>query len=220
VTDDLIKLDDLPSTIPVFPLGSVILLPRSNLPLNIFEPRYLQMVKDSRANHSLIGMIQPLDAADKSSVPATYGIGCVGKITDFDETKDGRNIIRLTGLCRFEVQTELNVMTPYRQIQANWQTFSADLRPPKTKAPLDRDELMTALKAYLKMKGLAADYEGINTAPDDVLINTLSMIIPFGIPEKQALLEAADTTERAETLKRLLIMMTSATQPEAGGQPS
>jgi len=220
VTDTLVDIKDLPPTIPIFPLGSVILLPGSNLPLNIFEPRYLQMVKDSRANHSLIGMIQPLDGTGEGAVPAVYSIGCVGKITHFDETKDGRNIIRLTGLCRFEVQTELNVMTPYRQIQANWQPYRADVRQGKTAAPLDRDELMTALQSYLKMKGLAADYEGINTAPDNVLINTLAMIIPFGIPEKQALLEAADIPDRAETLRRLLIMMTSATQPEPGGQPS
>lgn len=220
MTDTPTNIDDLPPTIPIFPLGSVILLPGSNLPLNIFEPRYLQMVKDSRANHNLIGMIQPLDGAAKGPAPAIYGVGCVGKITDFDETKDGRNIIRLTGICRFEVQTELNVMTPYRQIQPNWQPFRTDLKYNKITPPLDRSELMTALQDYLKMKGLAADYEGINTAPDNILINTLSMIIPFGIPEKQALLEASDTTERAETLKRLLIMMTSATQPEPGGQPS
>lgn len=220
MTDTPTNIDDLPPTIPIFPLGSVILLPGSNLPLNIFEPRYLQMVKDSRANHNLIGMIQPLDGAAKGPAPAIYGVGCVGKITDFDETKDGRNIIRLTGICRFEVQTELNVMTPYRQIQPNWQPFRTDLKYNKITPPLDRSELMAALQDYLKMKGLAADYEGINTAPDNILINTLSMIIPFGIPEKQALLEAPDTTERAETLKRLLIMMTSATQPEPGGQPS
>ena len=220
MTDTPTNIKDLPPTIPIFPLGSVILLPGSNLPLNIFEPRYLKMVKDSRANHDLIGMIQPLDGAAEGAAPPIYGIGCVGKITHFDETKDGRNIIRLTGLCRFEVSAELNVMTPYRQIQPDWKPFRTDFRPDKTAAPLNRDDLMTALQAYLKMKGLAADFEGINTAPDNVLINTLSMIIPFGIPEKQALLEAADIASRAETLKRLLIMITSATQPESGGQPS
>jgi len=220
MTDEAFNIQDFPSTIPVFPLPGVIMLPGSNLPLNVFEPRYLQMVKDVRANHGLIGMIQPRDGEDTSAVPPVYGVGGIGHITDYAETQDGRNIIRLTGLCRFAVKEELQVMTPYRQVQPDWVPFAADLAEGDASPPINRPELMAALQAYLEQKGLDADYDGINTAPDKVLINTLSMIIPFGVPEKQALLEAMGTTERAEVLKSLLVMMTSATLADVPTQPS
>lgn len=222
MTDDLLKTSDLPSTIPIFPLPGVIMLPGSNLPLNIFEPRYLQMVKDARTSHSLIGIVQPLSADDASQTPEVFGIGGVGRITHYAETKDGRNIIRLTGLCRFRIDNELQVMTPYRQVQPNWNPYEGDLeeRGCCPEEPIDRAALMVALKSYLEQKGLDADYEGINTAPDNVLVNTLSMIIPFGVPEKQALLEANTLDARADTLKSLLTMMTSATQTGPAGQPS
>jgi Lon protease-like protein len=210
VSEDTLKISDLPSVIPVFPLSGVILLPGSNLPLNIFEPRYLQMVKDARASHSLIGMIQPQDPEDASGKPATYAVGCVGRITHHSETEDGRNLIRLTGLCRFNCSDEMSVMTPYRQMQVNWAPYNTDLDI-CTATIDDRDGLMSALKIYLDQKGLDADYEGINTAPDNVLVNTLSMIVRLTPAEKQALLEAQNINARAETLKSLLTMATTST---------
>jgi len=220
VAEAPLNSSDLPSTIPIFPLPGVILLPGSNLPLNIFEPRYLQMVKDARTNHSLIGMIQPNNPDDTSQKPELYSIGCVGRITHYAETEDGRNIIRLTGLSRFKISEELEVMTPYRQVQPCWEAFKADITQQELTNTIARTALMDALKTYLDQKGLDADYEGINTAPDNVLINTLSMIIHFDVPEKQALLEAVDIPTRSETLKSLLIMMTSSTLVKPNGRPS
>lgn len=213
MTDDRLKISDLPSVVPIFPLPGVILLPGSNLPLNIFEPRYLQMVKDARTAHSLIAMVQPQDAEDASKAPGTYATGCVGRITHYSETEDGRNLIRLTGLCRFRILEELSVMTSYRQIQADWKPFQADLEPPQSSGSLDRDGLLHALKLYLDQKGLDADYEGINSAPDNVLINTLCMIVHLQPAEKQALLEAMTLSDRCETLKSLLTMAVSSTNP-------
>lgn len=213
MTDDGLKISDLPSVVPIFPLSGVILLPGSNLPLNIFEPRYLQMVKDARAAHSLIAMVQPLDADDGSSAPETYSTGCVGRITHYSETEDGRNLIRLTGLCRFQILEEMSVMTPYRQVQADWAPFKTDLTAPQPTEQLNRDGLLHALKLYLDQKGLDADYDGINSAPDNVLINTLCMIVHLQPAEKQALLEAGTLAERCETLKSLLTMAATSTNP-------
>ena len=213
-------LAELPGVIPVLPLAGTILLPGSNLPLNIFEPRYLQLVKDARAGHGLVGMVQPQDPSNQSKSPELYGTGSVGQITHFVETEDGRNLIRLTGLCRFALAAELPVTTPYRQIQANWEAFEADLVPPIAARELERGPLMAELRVYLEKKGLDADYDGINTAPDDVLINTLSMIMPFGAAEKQALLEAHTLMDRANTLESLLAMAASATLPPQETKPS
>ena len=198
--------DALPSVIPVFPLPKAILFPESNLPLNIFEPRYLKMVRDTYAGHKIIGMIQPTEPEAKGNKPALYKTGCAGKISHLAETEDGRILIRLTGISRFDVDEELSVTTPYRQVQANWKPYSTDRMPLPVSGCFDRNMLMDVLKAYLNHKGLAADYDGINAAPDGVLINTLSMIIPLNPAEKQALLEASDTTARADTLKALLEM--------------
>ncbi|MEX0297506.1 MAG: LON peptidase substrate-binding domain-containing protein [Kordiimonas sp.] len=198
---------DLPPVIPVFPLPKVILFPESNLPLNIFEPRYLKMVEDAQANHGIIGMVQPKTTDDLAGSPEVYQVGGAGRITHSTKTEDGRYLIRLTGISRFHIESELSGTTPYRQVMANWEPFQDDTMPPPPPGTFDREGLMTELKAYLDKRGLEADYDGINAAPDTVLINTLSMIIPLTIAEKQALLEANTTTERAETLKSLLMMV-------------
>ncbi len=198
---------DLPPVIPVFPLPKVILFPESNLPLNIFEPRYLKMVDDARASHGIIGMVQPRTTEDLAGSPELYNVGGAGRITHFVKTEDGRYLIRLTGLCRFKIDNELPVTTPYRQVMANWAPFDCDMMPPMPPGGFDRTSLMAELKTYLEKRGLEADYEGINAAPDTVLINTLSMIIPLTIAEKQALLQAETTNDRAETLKSLLMMV-------------
>ncbi|MFC3052061.1 LON peptidase substrate-binding domain-containing protein [Kordiimonas pumila] len=207
MTDSPEITEPLPSVIPVFPLPKAILFPSSNLPLNIFEQRYLKMVEDAWASHKIIGMIQP-QKIEEDGTPAQklYSIGCAGKISHLVKTEDGRYLIRLTGIIRFRIEDELSVTTPYRQVKADWEPFSTDMEPLPEHGCFDRKPLMSVLKGYLDSRGLAADYDGINTAPDGVLINTLSMIIPFSMQEKQALLEAEDTPKRAETLKNLLIM--------------
>lgn len=200
---------DLPTVIPVFPLPKVILFPESNLPLNIFEPRYLKMVDDARAGSGIIGMVQPKTTEDLAGNPEIYKTGGAGRITHFVETEDGRYLIRLTGLSRFRVADELSVTTPYRQAVVDWGPFSDDMKTNQQTDGFDRDGLMNELKAYLEKRGLEADYDGINAAPDTVLINTLSMIIPLTLGEKQALLEAQTANLRAETLKNLLMMVSA-----------
>ncbi|WP_262693380.1 LON peptidase substrate-binding domain-containing protein [Kordiimonas aquimaris] len=192
----------LPPVIPVFPLNGVILIPGSNLPLNIFEPRYLQMVRDAATSNNLIGMIQP---KSDDPTPDLYDVGAVGKIEDFTEVDENRFSIRLRGLARFSVIEELSATTPYRQVAADWHLFS-DMNAAPEEAILPRRELLATLSDYLDFRGLDADFEAIAEAPDDVLVNTLSMVVPFDAPEKQALLEARSIAGRAQTLQTLLAM--------------
>lgn len=206
----------LPPVIPVFPLTGVILLPGSNLPLNIFEPRYLQMVRDAVTSDGLIGMVQPKVRESEDPSPELYGVGGVGKIDDLVETGTNRFAIRLKGIARFEITDELSTTTAYRQVHANWTRF-ADSEEPAGQAVVDRRQLLAALSSYLEQRGLDADYDAISEAPNDVLVNTLSMIIPFAAPEKQALLEAITVTDRASMLQTLLKM---ALVEEGGEQPS
>lgn len=189
------KFTDLPGTIPIFPLGSVLLLPHGDLPLNIFEPRYLAMVDDALASHKMIGMIQP-DAK----------MGCAGKITQYSETQDGRYMIMLTGICRFKVAEELSVTTPYRQIQADWSGFESDFETQHC-LDMDRSTLSGLLEAYFEMQGLDCDWGKINSAGDQKLITCLSMICPLEPTEKQALLEAKDCKTRAELFEALIEMV-------------
>lgn len=198
-----VKAADLPQVIPVFPLSGVLLLPRGQLPLNIFEPRYLNMVDDAMAGDRLIGMVQPSGGA--ASLPRLSQIGCVGRITSFAETSDGRYLITLTGCSRFRIASELPAQTPYRQVRAHFGPYEADLTaPPSGEGQLDRDSLLEALKAYLTTRGLDIDWESAETAPPEALVNSLAMALPFDPPEKQALLEAADLDERALVLTALM----------------
>ncbi|TNE63515.1 MAG: peptidase S16 [Alphaproteobacteria bacterium] len=201
----------LPSVIPVFPLTGVILLPGSSLPLNIFEPRYLQMVRDAVAGHGLIGMIQPTEPETGRGAPPLCPVGCVGVLGDVKETGDGRFLIRLRGVSRFRVLSELRVTTPYRQVQADWDNYSADHAVRREgDQGVARGPLLGALKRYLDLRGLDADYDAIASAPDTVLVNTLAMIVPMGAPEKQGLLEAGSIAERGDMLTSLLIMAVTA----------
>ncbi len=200
-------IDDLPQILPIFPLSGALLLPRGRLPLNIFEPRYLAMVRDALAAERMIGMVQPTDAASPANVPPVYGVGCVGKITAFSETDDGRFLITLTGVCRFRIAQELARVTPYRKILARYDEFAADLDPVEPpKSTVNRERLGPALKGYLELHGLAADWHAIEQAPAETLINALAMICPFAPPEKQALLEAPDVAARADMMVALLEM--------------
>ena len=193
---------DLPQTIPVFPLPGALLLPRGQMPLNIFEPRYLAMVDDSlRDGHRLIGMIQP-DAAHPGpeAKPNLYKVGCVGRITQLAETGDGRYLLQLTGVCRFRVADELSVATAYRQCRVTYASFADDFIARKGEEAVDRKALLAALSAFLKANNLKADWDGIEKAPNEALVNALAMMSPYGAAEKQALLEAPDLKTRAEIL--------------------
>jgi uncharacterized protein len=193
---------DLPGTIPVFPLSGALLLPRGQVPLNIFEPRYLEMVDDAlRDGRRLIGMIQPDPAhpgpADR---PNLYKIGCVGRITQIAETGDGRYLIQLTGVARFRIVQELPVATAYRQCSVDFTVFIDDFTARKGEDRVDRKAVLSALMQYLKANDLKADWDGIENAPNEALVNALAMMSPYDPAEKQAMLEAPDLKTRAEIL--------------------
>lgn len=193
---------DLPHTIPVFPLPGALLLPRGQMPLNIFEPRYLAMVDDAlRDGHRLIGMIQP-DAAHsvESERPKLFRVGCIGRITQFAESGDGRYVLELTGVARFRVVKEHEVSTDYRQCQVDFFPFVDDFSARKGEEDVDRDALLVVLQDFLKANDLKVDWEGIENAPNEALVNALAMMSPFGPAEKQAMLEAPDLKTRAEIL--------------------
>jgi uncharacterized protein len=197
------KPQDLPEAIPIFPLPGAILLPRSTLPLNIFEPRYLNMVDDALAGKRLIGMIQPIDRA---STPAVADIGGLGRITTFAETEDGRYLITLTGIARFRVAQELTPDTPYRQVRADYSAFAHDLTPPGFEAPIDRDQLRQALRRYVDMHGFETDWSAVDEAPPEALVHAVASLCPFDALAKQALLEANTLADRCSTLIALLEM--------------
>jgi Lon protease-like protein len=193
---------DMPGTIPVFPLPGALLLPRGQMPLNIFEPRYLAMVDDSlRDGHRLIGMIQPDTAhPGEANKPNLYRIGCVGRITQLAETGDGRYLLQLTGVARFRVEEELTVATAYRQCRVTYAPFADDFVARRGEDAVDRKALLVALQAFLKANKLKADWQGIENAPNEALVNALAMMSAYGPAEKQAMLEAPDLKTRAEIL--------------------
>jgi Lon protease-like protein len=193
---------DLPETIPVFPLAGALLLPRGQMPLNIFEPRYLEMIDDSlRDGHRMIGMIQPdMTHSRSEAVPALFRIGCAGRITQFAETGDGRYVLELTGIARFKIVDELKVLTPYRQCKADFFSFVDDFTARKGEDAVDRQAVLDMLTDFLKANELKVDWDGINSAPNEALVNALAMMSPYGTAEKQAMLEAPDLKTRAEIL--------------------
>jgi Lon protease-like protein len=194
---------DLPEVIPVFPLSGALLLPRGQMPLNIFEPRYLMMIDDAlRSGLRLIGMIQPDtgQAGYDDNHPSLYKVGCVGRITQLAESGDGRYLIQLTGVARFRIEAELKVSTPYRQCRVSYTPFVNDFSAREGEKDVDRESLLRALSDFLKANNLKADWEGIENAPNEALVNALAMMSPYGAAEKQALLEAPDLKTRAEIL--------------------
>ncbi|ABA03342.1 peptidase S16 [Nitrobacter winogradskyi Nb-255] len=193
---------DLPEVIPVFPLPGALLLPRGQMPLNIFEMRYLAMVDDAlRDGHRLIGMIQPdLTHSASEDKPELFHVGCAGRITQFAESGDGRYILELTGVSRFKVVEELTVLTPYRQCKVDFFAYADDLTARKGEDEVDRKRLLEVLTDFLKVNNLKVDWNGIENAPNEALVNALAMMSPYGPPEKQAMLEAADLKTRAEIL--------------------
>jgi uncharacterized protein len=200
---------DLPQKLPVFPLPGALLLPRADLPLNIFEPRYLEMVSDALSGERMIGIIQPRDDSDTAERPDLMKVGCAGRITSYAETPDGRMLVTLTGVSRFSIKSELAVDTAYRQVVANFKPFAIDLVMDLGANEVNRPALLTAFKDYLTANNMSADWSEINAASTEVLVNTLSLLAPYPASEKQALLEAPDLKTRADVLVALTEMALS-----------
>ena len=197
----------LPESVPVFPLSGVLLLPDAKLPLNIFEPRYLNMVEDALAQGRLIGIVQPRDDAveSPSGQPPVYDIGCLGRIVSFAETGDGRFVITLLGVSRFRIARELELHRGYRVAELNYEGFETDLIGNEDPVD-DRPKLMETVEAYFSQAGINADWSTIEEADDTALVTSLSMLCPFGAGEKQALLECADTRSRGAMLIDLMVL--------------
>ena len=187
----------------MFPLSGALLLPRTRLPLNLFEPRYLQMLDDVlKTDHRLIGMVQSYDGPD--GVNKLHSIGCAGRVTAFSETDDGRYMITLAGASRFRLIGEVDGFVPYRRARVNWQGFERDLGDVETDDTFDRQKFIDALGRFFDDQGLQTDWESLREAEDELLINSLSMLCPFEPEDKQALLEAPSLTTRRETLTTLI----------------
>ena len=193
---------DLPEVIPVFPLPGALLLPRGQMPLNIFEQRYLAMVDDAlRDGHRLIGMIQPDVAhSHNEEKPELFRVGCVGRITQLAEAGDGRYILELTGIARFRIKEELTALTPYRQCKVDYFPYIDDFTARKGEEAVDREALIEVLRDFLKANNLKVDWDGVESAPNEALVNALAMMSPYDVAEKQAMLEAPDLKTRAEIL--------------------
>jgi hypothetical protein len=208
------NIDTLPRTIGIFPLTGVLLLPSAQLPLNVFEPRYLALVEAALAGNRLIGMIQPTEHEEKTLRPALSAIGCAGRVTGFRETDDNRYLITLTGICRFKVVDELTVETPFRQVTADYAPFAGDLAEGGD-GEFPRERLLAALNDYLSRRDLKADWRSVMNAPAETLVNALAMLCPFEPAEKQALLEAPSWPERVNTLLALLEMASTSSGSNA-----
>ena len=202
--------DQLPATLPIFPLPGILLLPRGKLPLNIFEPRYLAMVRDALRSDRLIGMIQPSEGAPGATEPVkdgvpVYSTGCAGRITTFSETDDGRFLVTLRGLIRFTVVNEIPTVGGYRRVVADYARFRADFDS-ETATVVDRPRLIGALRAYFTLHNISADWDAITQTADEKLVTSLAMICPFESSEKQALLESANLAERCRLMTALIEM--------------
>jgi Lon protease-like protein len=207
---------ELPATLPIFPLTGVLLLPRGKLPLNVFEPRYLAMVRDALASDRMIGMVQPREddpttltgppegAEPANQAPPVYPTGCAGRITAFSEAEDGRLHITLTGVARFAIREEVPTLRGYRRIVPDWERYRADLADDA--AAIDRPRLLAALKAFFALNDITADWDSITATPDERLVTSLAMICQFAPSEKQALLEARDLGERSRVMTALVEM--------------
>jgi uncharacterized protein len=200
----MIKSADLPDTIPVFPLPGALLLPRSRLPLHIFEPRYLQMLEDTmKTPQRLIGMVQPREVPG-STERRLNAIGCAGRLTGFSETEDGRYMITLSGVSRFRILREVSGFTPYRRAEVDWNGFGRDLGGTETDSGFDRKAFLELLGRFFVQQHLSTDWSSLKDAEDELLINSLSMLCPFDPEDKQALLEAPSLSTRRETLVTLI----------------
>jgi uncharacterized protein len=210
-------LSNLPSSIPVFPLTGALVLPRARLPLNIFEPRYLQMIDDAlKTDHRLIGMIQTRDVPTDISDPPLHKIGCAGRITSFTETDDGRYLISIKGVSRYRILNIQSGFSPYINADVIWSDFERDLGKEEVDESLDRKAFIKLLEAYFEANELQTDWDGLKDAPDEMLINSLSMMCPFGPEERQALLESPCLKTRRETVATLMEFALRSTDDDEG----
>lgn len=199
----MMQAADLPDTIAVFPLPGALLLPRSRLPLHIFEPRYLQMLEDAlKTPERLIGMVQPNPMPGREDALNT--IGCAGRITQFSETEDGRYLITLAGMSRFRVIAEVEGFSPYRRCSVNWSGFDRDLGKSEEDTEFDRAAFLTLLDRFFSSRQLSTDWDTLKDADEELLVNSLSMLLEFEPEDKQALLEAPSLSTRRETLVMLI----------------
>jgi uncharacterized protein len=211
------RADDLPAEFAVFPLTGALLLPRGKLPLNIFEPRYLAMTEDSLAEGRMFAMIQPdPNAPEGPNGPGLYPIGCLGRLSSFSESDDGRFLITLNGLIRFNVAAELPMRRGYRRVRADFSRYLGDMHDASQPIGVEREAVLSALRAYFARRSVDANWDAIRRMPDDALVVTLSMVCPFEPAEKQALLEAATEQDRAATLLALLQMGAAGPDTPAG----
>jgi uncharacterized protein len=234
ISDRYQKLGDVPSVVPIFPLRGVLLLPRATLPLNIFEPRYLKMFQDVISNQRVVGIIQTERQAERASndtdIPdqdlsgkasQLCKVGCVGRVTAFQELDDGRLIVSLSGVIRFDVTKEVTTAEPYRLCQVNYARFAKDLVSGSGEDDVDRDSLLKTLKAFLEARDLKADWAAIARSPNEMLVNALAVMSPYGPEEKQALLESVDLKSRAEILVALAEMeLAAGSRGGSGGSGS
>jgi Lon protease-like protein len=197
------KAVDLPQVIPVFPLDGALLLPGGVLPLQIFEPRYLNMIDDVMRGERILGMAQTTGGGDRAR-PHLRAVGCAGRVTSYSETGDGKYLIALTGVCRFAIVEELGVTTPYRQVKADYHRFEIDLAAEEADIEFERTPFLALLRRYLDSRQLGVEWEVVSAAPAPALINSLAMALPFSTVEKQALLEAPDLEARRHVLTALL----------------
>lgn len=207
--------NDLPTVIPIFPLAGALLLPHGALPLNIFEPRYLNMTETAMSGERTIGMIQPMEPERPDHAPRVFGTGCAGRITSYSETDDGRLLITLLGLCRFDLADELDLVDGYRRVRADYGNYRNDMNE-IPEPPVDRDRLMSALRDYLTHRKVDANWDAIESMSNDRMVTALAMMCPFGPTEKQALLEAPDAGERGRVLTALLEMADTETDDGVG----
>jgi uncharacterized protein len=193
--------DELPVVFPIFPLAGALLLPRGELPLNVFEQRYIAMIDDALKSHRIVGMIQPdPEAGTGTSMPALFSVGCAGRITQLAETGDGRYLVTLTGIARFKIVEEIAGSAPYRQCRTDFTPFSVDFSPCAGEDQVDRNGVLRTLRDFAETNHLQVDWNSIHNAPNEALVNALSMMSPCSPKEKQALLEARDLKGRADVL--------------------
>jgi Lon protease-like protein len=212
------RVDELPGEFPVFPLPGALLLPRGKLPLNIFEPRYLAMTEDALSLGRMFGMIQPDPTLPEGeNGPGLFRVGCLGRLSSFSETDDGRYLITLTGVIRFAIASEIDMRRGYRRVVADFSAYHADLVLEPLPIGVQRDDLLTALRGYFTHRGFDANWDAIKRLPDDMLVITLCMVCPFEPAEKQALLQAPSEAERASILLALL-QMGAMSQDTPGGR--
>lgn len=199
------RFADLPAELPVFPLAGAVAMPGIQLPLNIYEQQYLNMIQDVLATDHLIGMIQPLSSPEEVEIPPLHRVGCAGRVTSYSETNDGRVVIVLTGVCRFEVQGELEETRGYRRVRAGWSRFANDFLPEGGHL-VNRDRFLTSLRTYVRPRGVEIPWDDLKAMEDLDLINLLTAHLPLPPEDKQALIETIDLADRAELMRGLMDM--------------